>query len=282
MRILTDQRRWLTTAACVITACFIFYIVNHPAIIGATALQRQLPIYSVEREYKTIALSFDAAWGNEDTERLIEILDQYHIKTTFFVVGDWVERYPDSVAALHRAGHEIMNHSDRHAHMNPLTRKEIMADLAACNDKIEAITGQRPTLFRPPYGEYDDHVIEAARAMGLEAVQWSVDSLDWKELPAEKIIERVTTQIEPGSIVLFHNAAIHTPEALPDLIESLLRMGYEIIPVSQLLLPQPYTIDHTGRQLPDRSAAATAQAGCDSPKCRCPEDTCDCTDCLAH
>lgn len=114
-------------------------------------------------------------WGNEDTQQLIDILGQYQIKATFFVVGEWVDKYPESVKALHEAGHEIMNHSNTHAHYNSLSTEEIIADVSACNDKIEAITGVRPTLIRCPYGEYDDHVIAAIRSMGMEPIQWDVD-----------------------------------------------------------------------------------------------------------
>ena len=227
-----------------------FYIVNHPAVIGAAATTRQLPIYCVQRDQKVVSLSFDAAWGNEDTQQLIDILGKYNIKVTFFVVGEWVDKYPESVKALSDAGHEVMNHSNDHAHFNSLSAEEIVTNINACSDKIEAITGVRPTLFRPPYGEYDDHVITAVRGMGIEPIQWDVDSLDWKELPASEITQRVTSKVQPGSIVLFHNAALHTPEALPGIIEALLQEGYSFVPISQLLLNCEYTIDHTGRQCP--------------------------------
>ena len=120
-------------------------------------------------------------WGNEDTQQLIDILGKYNIKVTFFVVGDWVDKYPESVQALHEAGHEIMNHSNHHAHFNSLSGDEIVADINACSDKIEAITGVRPTLFRPPYGEYDDHVITAVRGMGVEPIQWDVETSETSE-----------------------------------------------------------------------------------------------------
>ncbi len=189
-------------------------------------------------------------WGNEDTQQIIDILAKYQVKATFFVVGEWVDKFPESVKALADAGHEVMNHSNDHAHMSKLNRQQIIADINICNDKIEAVTGVRPTLFRPPYGEYDDNVISSIRSMGMEPIQWDVDSLDWKDLSAGDITKRVTTKVGAGSIVLFHNAAKHTPAALPGIIESLLQDGYTFVPISQIILPQPYTIDHTGRQLP--------------------------------
>ena len=189
-------------------------------------------------------------WGNEDTQQLIDILEEYRVSATFFVVGDWAEKYPESVKALHDAGHEVMNHSNTHAHYNSLSAEEIIADVEACNDRVEAITGVRPTLIRCPYGEYDDHVIAAIRSIGMEPIQWDVDSLDWKEISAPEITERVTGKVQPGSIILFHNAALHTPEALPGILDYLIGQGYSVVPISEILLEGSYYMDHTGRQCP--------------------------------
>ena len=246
-------RKRLAALGCALAAVAMFAAVNSPAVV-ASATKRQLPIYCVQRDQKMLSISFDAAWGNEDTQQLIDILAKYDIKATFFVVGDWVDKYPESVKALHDAGHEVMNHSNHHDHFSKLSREEIVADVNACNDKIEAVTGVRPTLIRPPYGEYDDKVIAAIRSMDMEPIQWDVDSLDWKEISASEITQRVTSRIQPGSIVLFHNAAKHTPEALPGLIEAILQQGYTFVPISELILPgecdTDYTLDHTGRQCP--------------------------------
>lgn len=162
-------------AVCLVLAAMMFVVVNAPAVISASGTARQLPIYCVQRDQKLVSISFDAAWGNEDTQQLIDILKKYQIPATFFVVGDWVEKYPESVKALHDAGHEIMNHSNTHAHYPQLSAEEVVADLNACNDKIEAVTGVRPTLVRLPYGDYDDMSINAVRSIGMEPIQWDVD-----------------------------------------------------------------------------------------------------------
>ena len=254
MRFFLIRRRPLAVLGCLLAAAVMFFAVSNPAVVGAPATTRQLPIYCVQKDYKVLSISFDAAWGNEDTQQLIDIMDRYQVKATFFVVGEWVDKYPESVKALHDAGHEIMSHSDDHAHFNSLSAEEITRNLNACNDKIEAVTGVRPTLFRCPYGEYDDHVISTVRALGMEPIQWDVDSLDWKDLSAQEITQRVTGKVQPGSIVLFHNAALHTPEALPSILEALLQEGYTFVPISELIVDgaygEDYTIDHTGRQCP--------------------------------
>jgi len=244
---LKKHTQLISAGALVLAVVLIFWAVNSPAVVGAAATSRKLPIYCVQRDNKAVSLTFDAAWGNEDTQTLIDILEKYKVKATFFVVGAWVDKYPESVKALSDAGHEVMNHSDDHAHFGKLSAEEIKANVTACNEKIAAITGKTPTLFRCPYGEYDDHVVSALTSMNMYTIQWDVDSLDWKDLTAPEIVKRVTSKVSPGSIVLFHNAAKNTPAALPEIIETLLADGYSIVPVTELLLPGEYIIDHTGR-----------------------------------
>ena len=245
---LSRQNKFASGAALVLAVAAIFAFVYSPRVVGAAVTERELPVYSVERDGKFVSLSFDAAWGNEDTQMLIDILAKYGVRATFFVVGEWVDKYPESVKALHDAGHEVMNHSDAHPHMAKLTAKQIIDEVDRCSDKIEAVTGVRPTLFRCPYGEYDDNVIGTVNGMGLTTVQWDTDSLDWKKLTAGEIYKRVSSKVQPGSIVLFHNAGLHTPEALPSIIEYLLAEGYTIVPVSEILLTGDTYIDHAGRQ----------------------------------
>ena len=245
-----SKKAVVSAIALVLLVGIIFWAVNSPSVVGVAAENRELPIYSVQRDDKTIALSFDAAWGNEDTQTLIDILNKYKINATFFVVGDWVTKYPDSVKALFDAGNEVMSHSDDHAHFASLSADEIKSNINASNDKIENVTGVRPTLFRCPYGEYNDTVIKTVKDMGMTAIQWDVDSLDWKGISADEIQSRVLNNVKSGSIVLFHNAAENTPEALPGIIEALIADGYKIVPISQLILTGDYTIDNTGMQCP--------------------------------
>lgn len=209
-----------------------------------------LPIYSVDKkDEKICAISFDAAWGNEDTQTLIEILKKHDVKTTFFVVGSWVDKYPESVKQLSDAGHEIMNHSDTHPHMTQLSADAMKKEIESCDSKIEKITGVKPFLFRPPYGDYNSEVIKNLSDCGHYTIQWSVDSLDWKDLSADEIFKRVTTSIHPGAIVLFHNAAKNTPQALDAILTQLKSDGYKIVPISEIIMRDDYKIDHTGKQI---------------------------------
>ena len=213
-----------------------------------------MPIYSVGRDDKYCSVSFDAAWGNEDTETLIKILNDYNVKATFFVVGSWVDKYPESVKQLSDAGHEVMNHSNTHPHMTQIGKEKMLEEVTLCDNKIEKITGKKPTLFRPPYGDYNNEVVGTMRDSGHYTIQWDVDSLDWKDLSAQAIYERVTSQVTSGSIILFHNAAKHTPEALPMILKYLKDNNYNVVPISKLIYKKDFTVDHTGKQI---SNAAT-------------------------
>ncbi len=228
------------------------------AIVGSVGVfatsDRKLPIYCVETEKKQIAISFDAAWGNDDTETLINILKEYNVPATFFVVGAWVDKYPDSVKALANAGHQIQNHSNTHPHMPQLSKEQMRDEILSCNEKIQKITGVTPTLLRPPYGDYDNALITVMEELNMSTVQWDVDSLDWKDnATPESIYKRVTSKVTNGSIVLFHNDADHTPEALPNILKTLQSDGYEFVFISDLILKENYTIDHTGKQCKNNS-----------------------------
>jgi len=251
MKIFVMRSRYFLTLALLVTALIVIAAVKTSSDVNKEAVQvmKLLPIYCVGSEEKKACLTFDAAWGNEDTQQLIDTLGNYGVSATFFVVGDWAGKYPESVKALYDAGHEVMSHSNKHNHMPALSKDDIIADLTTCNERIAAVTGVTPTLFRAPYGDYNDTLISAVSEMGMKTIQWDVDSLDWKDLSAPDITTRVLERVQPGSIILFHNAAKHTPEALPGIIEALQKDGYTLVPVSELILDGDYTIDHTGRQL---------------------------------
>ena len=156
---------------------FLASIIGIICSVGVMAnSDRKLPIYCVDTAEKKVALSFDAAWGNDDTEQLINILKEYDAKATFFVVGAWVDKYPESVKQLSDAGHQIMNHSNTHPNMPSLNNTQKLDELSACNKKIAEITGKAPTLFRPPYGDYDNATIEACETLNMHTIQWDVDT----------------------------------------------------------------------------------------------------------
>lgn len=218
--------------------------------VNAGEKTRLLPIYSVQRQDKKIAISFDAAWGNEHTKAILDCLDEYKVKTTFFLVEFWASKFPEDVKEIAKRGHELGNHSATHPNMTELSSEKIAEELNRTADTIESIAKVRPTVFRPPFGAYDNHVIQACEDLGYKVIQWEVDSLDWKDISAEQIVERVTRNVRPGSIVLFHNNAQYVEEYLPLILKKLTDDGYEIVPVGQLIYKDGYTMDAAGKQIP--------------------------------
>ena len=246
MKYFIITKKQIALALAVLVCATAAVITSVSAFAGA---DRKLPIYSVDTQDKKIAISFDAAWGNDDTHTLIEILKEYDVPATFFVVGAWVDKYPKSVKELSDAGHQIQNHSNTHPYMTQLSTAKMTDELTSCNEKIKAITGVSPTLFRPPYGDYDNAVVETVEGLKMYPIQWSVDSLDWKDnATAESIYNRVTSKVTNGSIVLFHNDADHTPEALPNILKTLKEQGYEFVFINDLIMKENYTIDNSGKQ----------------------------------
>ncbi len=235
-------------AAALAALCVAYVSMQGAPALMAAVTTRELPVYNVATEEKVISISFDAAWGRANTEEILNILDRYDVKTTFFLVGFWAEKHPDLVQELIARGHEIGNHSATHPHMAQLSKAQIREELRRCSDLVASITGKPTTLFRPPYGEYNDDVVRVSREEGYACVQWSVDSLDWKNLGTQHMIRQCTKDISPGDIVLFHNDSKYILEALPQILEYYTQAGYKIIPVSQLLLEGETWIDHAGKQ----------------------------------
>ena len=187
--------------------------------------QRKLPIYSVDTKEKKIAISFDASWGDDRTDDILKILDKYNAKATFFIVGAWIDQYPDKLKTMYEKGHEIGNHSNKHPIMTTISKEKMIEEIAITDAKIMSITGQGTTLFRCPSGEYNNLVIETVEATNHYCIQWDVDSIDWKEQGAEIEFNRIVKKTKPGSILLFHNDAKYTPENLPKILEYLKAQG---------------------------------------------------------
>lgn len=207
-------------------------------------INRLVPIYCVERTEKVMSLSFDAAWGADFTDDLLAILARHNVRATFFLVGFWVEKYPEVARQIAEAGHEIGNHSSTHPHMTTLSAEQITFEITRTHDLIKDTTGQTARLFRPPFGEYNNRVIATLESLGYHTIQWSIDSLDWqKDMTRDGIITRVTSRAHPGGIVLFHNNATHTPQALEPIILKLKEDGYSFVPIGELLLTDNWYID---------------------------------------
>ena len=223
-------------------------IVGLNTVISVSGPVKEIPIYSVERDDKKIALTFNSAWGDEDIPKILEILDKHNVKSTFFVVGTWAEKYPESLKKISDSGHEIAAHSYNHAHYKKMNYQEVIADLEKCDKAIENVIKKDINLFRGGYGEYSDDVLRAASATGRTYIQWSVDSIDYSAKSSKEIIKRVTEKTSAGDIILMHTGTDFTAESLDELL-TVLSKNFELVPVSDLIYTENFTIDHSGRQI---------------------------------
>lgn len=267
MRVFILTRKRLAALGAALALIFCVGIVGakrSDMSVAANAGGRSIPIYCVRTEKKQVSLSFDAAWGNDQTQKLLDILAKYKVKSTFFLVGDWVRTYPDDVKKIAAAGHDVGNHSNTHPYMTQLDGDGIKNEIEICSSEVEKLTGKRPTLFRPPYGDYNNAVVDTVNGLGMYCVQWSIDSLDWQDPSPSEILAKVQNNLAPGAIILMHNGAKNTPDALPSVIEYIQSQGYEIVPISQLLPKGSYTTDANGAMIcaqeSDSSAAVSSQS----------------------
>lgn len=234
--------------AGIILACTLGVTSTAAVFFGKSS--RKIPVYGVEikGERKVIALTFDAAWGADKTQGIIDTMKKYDAKGTFFLVGFWLDKFEKETKAIADAGFDIGNHSRNHLNMPKLSDDEIRAEIEYVNDRVNELTGIKPTYFRAPFGDYSDRLMSAIEELDMVGVQWSIDSLDWKGLSAKEIFNRVVPKAKSGDIVLFHNNSDHVLDALPLVLSALKEQGFEFVTLSELVATEGYTIDNNGIQ----------------------------------
>ncbi len=253
----TFSRKKLLRTAVIVLAVLVGAGIIVMAVMSSfkvSAADKKLPVYGVERTDNKIAVTFDCAWGNSNTDLLLSLLKDVNAKATFFVTGEFCDKYPEDVKKMFDAGHEIGNHSNAHPHVEGININDLIEDTRECTKKIKMITGEEPKLYRAPYGEYDDNVITTIEGMGFNVIQWSVDSIDWQEPEPDTIIKRIVEGTKSGSILLFHNDLENTAKALPQLLTMLKQKGFTFSKVSDILYSENYHIDSSGIQIYDAAA----------------------------
>ncbi len=238
--------------ALLLTICLVLLLVLNLGPIALVMANRKIPIYCVQRDDNKVALTFDAAWGADKTTKIMDICDEFGIKVTFFLVGFWCDKYPHLVKEIADRGHAIGTHSETHPKMGSLSVQKISSELTSSVKKITDNTGGTVKLFRPPFGDYSNNLIETADSLGLFTIQWSVDSLDWKGLSALQIAERIL-KAKSGDIILCHNNSDHIVEALPVIIRGLLDKKLVPVRVDEMLFYNDYYIDHSGKQINNKT-----------------------------
>lgn len=253
MFIIFNKQKIYTYLISIMTVVLLFCVSGALAgkketITTASTNEKYLPIYNVQTEENKVALTMNCAWNADDIDKILEVLKENDIKITFFMVGDWIEKYPDAVKKVYDAGHEIGTHSDTHPHVNNLSYEENIKEIENSNDKIENITGTRTNLYRTPYGEYNQTVIKAAQNNGYYTIQWSLDTLDYTGLTGEEMWNRIKDKIGSGDIILMHNGTEHTADSLDKMVKNIKEKKLEVVKISDLIYKENYTIDVNGTQ----------------------------------
>lgn len=236
-------------AVFVVTVCLFIAVGYTATTVDVFNTARHLPIYSVETEKNIVSITFDCAWGADDIPAILETLKKEDVKATFFMVGQWAEKFPDAVKLIANDGHDIANHGYSHLRMSTISKEKCQSEIILCNKVLEQISGQKVKLFRPPYGDYNNTVVDTSNELGVYPIQWNVDSLDWKkEMSKQAILDRITKRTKSGAIILFHNDTQYTSELLPQIISELKKQGLSFLPVSEMIMKDNYYIDDQGRQ----------------------------------
>lgn len=244
-----------TVLASIVAILFFFsvFVLNGNVLPVANTYfnvgNRKLPIYSVQIDENKVAISFDAAWGADKTREIMSICDNYNVKATFFLVGFWIDKYPEMVKEIYNNGFEIGIHSDTHPDMTTLSKKQIRQELETNIEKVKTLTNYTPKLFRPPYGYYNNDLIEVCESLNLSCIEWSVDSLDWKGLSASELSGRVTKNAKSGSIILFHNNSDHIVDGLKMVLEHFKMNNTQVVPIGEIIYYDNFTINHLGTQI---------------------------------
>ena len=223
--------------------------INSNNAIVTSASERLVPIYNVQTNETKVAFTMNCAWSADDIDKILEVLEDNNVKITFFMVGTWIDKYPDEVKKIYNAGHEIGSHSNTHPHVNQLSSEKNLEEIHLSVDKIKSLTGYTTNLYRTPYGEYNDMVIKVAQDNGFYPIHWNIDTLDYEGLTGDQMWDRIKNKLQNGSIILSHNGTAHTADSLDMLIKNIKSQGFDIVKVSDLIYKDNYSINSNGTQI---------------------------------
>ena len=254
MFLIFSKQKIYTYLISIITVLLLFCVadtltVDNKAMQASSTTEKLLPIYNVKTDEKKVSLTMNCAWNADDIDKILETLQNNNVKITFFLVGEWVDKYPEAVKKIAEAGHEIGTHSNTHPHVNKLSAEKNLEEIKLSVNKIEKITNKKVELYRTPYGEYNDIVIRTAKNNGYYPIQWNLDTLDYKGLTGDEMWKRIKNKISNGSIILSHNGTQNTADSLDGLIKNIKSQGFELVTISELIYKDNYVIDNNGMQI---------------------------------
>lgn len=250
-----NKQKIYTYLVSIVTVILLFCVASslktstNNTVPTSSNTSKLLPIYNVKTQENKVAFTMNCAWNADDIDSILKTLEKNEVKITFFMVGNWIEKFPEVVKKIHEAGHEIASHSDTHPHVNNLSYEKNIEEIEKSNDKIEKITGKRTNIYRAPYGEYNEIVIKAAQDKGYHTIQWNLDTLDYTGLTGEEMWKRLEGKIKQGDIILSHNGTKHTADSLDMLLKNIKQKGLKIVTISELIYLENYTINSNGTQI---------------------------------
>lgn len=247
MRIYIVKLKTLIISAITVIALTALFFIPRTITVFNSTDGRNLPVYRVGRDDSKISLTFDCAWNDDDIESILDTLDNYNVTAAFFVTGDWADKYGDSLEKIRSAGHIIGNHSYNHLDYTKLTANEIRSDIDKADASINNACGAVTKYMRTPSGAYNDTAINAVESMNKICVQWSVDSLDYKDGVSEDTILSRLGKTKSGDIILMHNGTELTAQLLPKIIKGL-EKKFEFVSLDELIYSENFTINHAGEQ----------------------------------
>ena len=251
MFLVFNKEKIQTYIVSVLTVAVLITIANVRKVetVQTSSQEKELPIYNVQTDEKKVAFTMNCAWNADDIDKILETLQKNNVKITFFLVGEWVDKYPEAVKKIYEAGHEIGSHSNTHPHVNNLTAEKNLEEIKLSVDKIEKITGYKTNLYRAPYGEYNNTVIKTAQQNGFYPIQWNLDTLDYQGLTGEKMWNRLKNKLDGGAIILSHNGTKHTADSLDMLIKNIKASGFQVTTISEIIYKDNYSINNNGTQI---------------------------------
>ncbi|MGB4044345.1 MAG: polysaccharide deacetylase family protein [Thermacetogeniaceae bacterium] len=224
------RKKWfILCIAAVLVVC-----VYAAASSAEQVFSRRKPIYQGNPEKKQVAITVNVDWGEEHIPQMLDLFQKNRVKATFFISGRWASEHQQLVRKIAESGHEIGNHGFSHPHVNDLSVEENMKEIQETSKVIEQAAQRKTRYFAPPYGEYNDSVLEAAAKTKHQIILWTVDTVDWQKPPADEINSRVLSRVHNGAIILMHPTE-PTLEALPEMLTGLPQQGYQIVPLEKLI-----------------------------------------------
>lgn len=192
------------------------------------------PIYRGNPEKKMASFMINVAWGNEYIIPMLDTLDKYNVKATFFLDGSWLNKNKELALEIKNRGHELENHAYSHPNMSQLTTARATAEISRTKQLLKDSLGVENKWFAPPSGDFDQETVELAAQQGLKTVLWTIDTVDWKKPSSESVVAKITKGTEAGSLILMHPTAA-SAGALEGMIQGITQKGLKLGTVSETL-----------------------------------------------